>query len=114
MKIQQDKLYMIRHKPTGLFKASGHNGEFNKVGKIWKGSKIKAHLRQFESYYRKGMPLVQQIQTEWNKEPRHSYIRKIEGLSIEDCEIIELEINPKDSQPLADFIVEEMQKNDGN
>lgn len=109
MKILNDKYYKIRHIPTGLFKASGQNGEFTSVGKIWRGGNLKAHLRLFETYAakRRGTPLWQEIDQVWIN-GRHNGKRK--HFPIEECEVVELTLTETSSVPLKNFINEEMRK----
>ena len=97
MKIQNDKYYIIRHVPTGLLKVGGQNANFNKVGKIWRGSTIKNHLRMFD--YLPGNNLTKRVNHIW--EQLH--------MPVEECVIIEVELIPTDSQALENFITEEME-----
>jgi hypothetical protein len=116
MKIQNDKIYMIRHKPTGLFKAGGNNGNFNKTGKMWLGARIKTHLRMFEEnfdYHRikygtkESDPLIKKIDATWKKGhytyPGHQF-------PIDECEIVEIEFKAVNTQPVREFVEEEMEK----
>ena len=84
---------MIRHIPTGLYKASGHNGKFNKTGKIWRGAMVKNHLRMFSQYRR---DLSESINNAWGNFP------------LDECEIIEFSIMPEDKQNLLEFVTDEM------
>ena len=112
MVIKSEKYYRIRHVPSGLFKANGFNGDFNRVGKLWKGRNLKAHLRQFESYKQKkdGVPLVNQIDKVYHNERMRKQKR---SFALDDCVIDEFELVPYGSRPLRDFIENEMEnKND--
>ena len=41
-------LYQIRHKTTGLYSCGGSNPSFTSVGKVWKLTQLKAHLRMLQ------------------------------------------------------------------
>ena len=99
MKIKSDKFYIIRHLPTGLLKAGGHNANFNKTGKLWRGSRVKNHLRMFHDGPKKwGETLIERINRIWGQSK----------MSVEDCVIVEVELTPTQAQPLKDFIEKEM------
>lgn len=109
MKIEQKKFYRIRHTPTGKFKLGGMNSNFGKIGKLWRGATIKAHLQQFLYYFkRRDLDVVTSVQKGWER--FSSWRKPNENLDINDCEIVEYELIEKRSQPLADFLVEEMNK----
>ena len=98
MKIKNNKFYFIRHKPTGLIKVGGHNSRFNKTGKLWLGVRIKNHLNMFKNWPKFSTTIIEGLNYMW----RRSNFRP------EDCEIIEVEFKEISSQPLIDFIEEEM------
>jgi len=100
MKTSNDKFYLIQHLPSGTFKAEGQNGKFSRFGKIWRGGRVKAFLRQFRNYgYRRPeeLTLMEKIQEQWG------------DASIHNCEIIECELRPIRRKNLADFIREDME-----
>ena len=99
MKISNDKFYKIRHVPTGLYKMEGENNEFNKIGKIWRGSRVIAHLKQFKSSPMRDrkLSISELISFWWKKYP------------LEECEIIEFQMTETNSQNLKDFIKEELE-----
>ena len=92
MRIQNNKYYKIRDINTGLFKKGGVNTNFTNVGKIWKGSHLKIHLRQFADY-RTG-------------EMRSGFSSA--GHPFENYEIVEYEMMEINTQNLKDFVAEEM------
>jgi putative alpha-1,2-mannosidase len=94
MQLKSDKLYKILHKPTGLYKAGGHNSKFNKTGKIWRGGTLKNHLRMFQRY-RSLDPLYIQIAKHW-------------GVDLKDCLVIEYDLCESNCDILKDFVNEEM------
>ena len=110
MLIKPTKYYKIMHKPTGLFKASGHNGTFNGVGKLWRGQLLKSHLRQFETYSRKkaGISLAEQIDEDFKREGKIASSRKRQEFPIDECVVIEYELVGHGHIPLRDFIDKEM------
>ena len=100
MKIKTDKYYMIRHIPSGLLKTGGHNANFNKTCKIWRGSRVKNHLRLFsDGYPQWGKTLFERINHFW----------KPSRTPVEECEIIEIDLAPTQTQPLKEFIEEELE-----
>jgi hypothetical protein len=104
MKIRSDRYYKIRHIETGLYKTSGHNGKFNKTGKTWLGATIKRHLAMFEEYtFHRENPktLCQCVDDKWKNDFNNKF-------TIEECEIIELELTETGSQPIKEFIEGEM------
>lgn len=113
MKIQNDKFYMIRHIPTGLYKTGGNNANFNKTGKIWRGANIKNHLRLFDENYKRSR------YSHWNSERDSPLTEKIDEtwkngtFSIDECEIIEIDFKINDRQSVREFVETEMEDNHG-
>ena len=110
MKVTNNKFYIIRHIPTGLVKASGHNRRFSKVGKLWLGGRVKTHLRQYlqyaRRYYYRGLrgetgplSLTESMENTWGR-----------TYPIDECEVVELEVVETRSQPLRQFIELEMKE----
>lgn len=110
--INPTKYYKIMHKPTGLFKASGFNGTFNKIGKLWRGSTFKSHLRQFEQYSlkRAGVPLSDQVDNHYKRRGKISSSRQHVEFPIDECVVVEYELIGHGHKPLRDFIEKEMGK----
>jgi hypothetical protein len=102
VKIENHKFYKIRHIPTGLYKAPGHNGRFNSTGKIWLGARLKTHLRMFEDYaVRQGRAvLVDSIDRDW--------VRDKQQFRLDDCEVVEYVMTETNTQHLREFIETEM------
>ena len=92
LRIYPNKHYKIRRISDGKFKKGGVNTNFTTGGKVWKGSLVKTHLRQFAEY-RTG-------------EMREGFSSA--GHPFEDYEIVEYDLMETDSQNLKDFIEEEM------
>jgi hypothetical protein len=100
MKTKKDRMYMIRHIPTNSFKVAGHNANFNSTGKLFRGGIVKSHLRLFQSYsHRRDRSLAEVVDSYWKP-----YYK------IDDCEVVEIELVPIQSQPLREFIEQEMEK----
>lgn len=111
MKIKQKNFYKIRHKSTGLFKLGGGNSNFGKIGKIWRGPTIKAHLQLFlYAYKSKRCDIITSIQDFWARCNEQSWRSKKTNFEVEDCEIVEYEMIEKQTQPLSDFLKKEMDK----
>lgn len=94
MKTKNNRYYIIREKSTGLIKTAGINNEFNEVGKMWPGGRVKAHLRLYGMH--RGVPLVDRIGTNWEVDDLSNY------------EVVELDMVEIQTQDLEDFIREEM------
>ena len=106
MKINNDKFYVIRHKPTGLIKAGGQNANFNKTGKLWLGARVKMHLRQFCDRW---------SERRYGKRDRVTLINEIwdgpyTNFPVDECEIVELELKEIKTHPLRQFVEEEMKE----
>ena len=99
-----EKYYKIIHNPTSLFKASGINGFFNKVGKLWRGQTLKSHLSQFKCFGG-NRPLTENINRLYNV--GDGYKLKFD---IDECEVIEYELVARRTIPLKEFIENEMGK----
>lgn len=111
MVIKSEKYYKILHVPSGLFKANGYNGEFNRAGKIWKGQHLKAHLRQFQTTngIRRGEHLVDEINREYTKYRRANNTT----FPVDECIVIEYEMISQKQTPLRDFIENKMENKNG-
>jgi hypothetical protein len=109
MKIKQKNFYKIIHKPTGLFKLGGMNSAFGKIGKVWRGPTIKAHIKQFLYYCKiEQIDVPSSVQKGWEK--FGSWRIKDKVFKVEDCDIVEYELVEVNRQPLTDFLKNEINK----
>jgi hypothetical protein len=115
MKTKQKNFYKIIHKPTGLFKLGGLNSDFGKIGKIWRGPTIKAHIQQFLYYFKREQYLKREqidtsstVQKGWDR--FGSWYSKDNIFKVEDCDVVEYELVEVNRQPLTDFLKNEINK----
>ena len=86
---------MIQDRSTGNFKGPGTRTGFSKIGKIWPLAQLKSHLRCFDSYTEGIMPFL-----------RKRY--HANGVKVDDCDVVEMELVVKSRKPMKDFLREDI------